>query len=98
MPHCQSEEEFALVRRARELMSAHTDMEELIRIGAYRRGADPLVDEAIRLMPDFDAFLSQSKGEATPLADGFGMLDGILNMVQPPEAADGDMEDSHAGQ
>ena len=86
MPGCQSDEEFALVRRARELMSAYTDMEELIRIGAYRQGSDPLVDEAVQLTPQFDAFLSQQKGEATSLEDGFGMLGGILG------AASGDMD------
>ena len=102
MPHCQSEEEFALVRRARELMSAHTDMEELIRIGAYRRGADPLVDEAIALTPQFDAFLSQNKGDTTSLADGFGMLQTILTSGSAVgEQGEGDepvMDDSYAGQ
>jgi flagellum-specific ATP synthase len=97
MPGCQSEDEFALVRRARELMSAYTDMEELIRIGAYRQGSDPLVDEAVQLTPQFDAFLSQRKGEATSLEDGFGMLGGILGAA--PGEMDMDMpEAGDAGQ
>ena len=102
MPHCQSEDEFALVRRARELMSAHTDMEELIRIGAYRRGADPLVDEAIALTPQFDAFLSQNKGDTTSLAEGFGMLQAILEggtaAGEPGGGEEHVMDDGYAGQ
>ena len=102
MPHCQSEDEFALVRRARELMSAHTDMEELIRIGAYRRGADPLVDEAITLTPQFDAFLSQNKGDTTSLAEGFGMLQAILEggaaAGEPGGGEEHVMDDGYAGQ
>jgi flagellum-specific ATP synthase len=53
-------------------------MEELIRIGAYRAGADPVVDRAIRLNPAIEAFLSQDKEEATSLDDSFGILGQIL--------------------
>jgi len=84
MPDCQAADEFALVTRARALMSAYTDMEELIRIGAYRSGADPVVDDAIRLAPGFEAFLSQTKHEHTPLAEGFSQLADILQPATPP--------------
>ena len=55
-----------------------TRMEELIRIGAYRAGADEVVDRAIRLNPAIEAFLSQDKEEATSLDDSFGYLGQIL--------------------
>ena len=42
-------------------------MEELIRIGAYRAGADPQVDRAIALNPALEAFLAQDKDEVTSL-------------------------------
>ncbi len=47
---------------ARQALSAYSNMEELIRIGAYRAGADPLIDRAIRLNPAVEAFLSQRPG------------------------------------
>lgn len=47
MPDCNSDAENELVQKARRLLATYDDMEELIRLGAYRRGADPLVDEAI---------------------------------------------------
>ena len=43
---------------ARQAMATYADMEELIRLGAYRAGSSPEVDEAIRLQPRFDAFLA----------------------------------------
>ena len=54
-------------------------MEELIRIGAYRAGADPQVDRAIALNPALEAFLGQDKDEATSLDDSFNILAHILN-------------------
>src|SRR4051812_16051745 len=41
MPACQLPHERELVTAARQTMAAYSNMEELIRIGAYRAGADP---------------------------------------------------------
>jgi flagellum-specific ATP synthase len=79
MPACQHLDERELNRRARQCLSAYTDMEELIRIGAYRAGADPIVDRAIALNPALEAFLSQRPDEATPLTESFTRLEAILN-------------------
>src|SRR5919202_3910538 len=65
MPRAVPEERRPVVARARRLMSLYADMEELIRLGAYRKGSDPEVDEAIRLQPAFEAFLAQGKEDAT---------------------------------
>src|SRR5258707_7898954 len=51
MPGCNNEEESALVAEARAHLSVYEDMAELIRLGAYRKGSDPKVDEAIELYP-----------------------------------------------
>jgi flagellum-specific ATP synthase len=53
-------------------------MEELIRLGAYRQGSSPEVDEAIRLQPALEAFLSQGKEEKTNLGDGYRALAQIV--------------------
>ncbi|GER08348.1 flagellum-specific ATP synthase [Iodidimonas muriae] len=78
MPGCNSDEENNLVREARASLAAYVDMEEMIRLGAYRQGADPLVDRAIQLMPRLEAFLNQRKDEQTMLADGYQQLAEIL--------------------
>ena len=79
MPACQTLPERAVVRQAREALSAFSNMEELIRIGAYRAGSDPSTDRAIKLNPALEAFLSQDKEETTRLADAFARLGNILN-------------------
>ena len=78
MPGCQYDHERMIVKGARQVMAAYANMEELIRIGAYRAGADPIVDRAIRLNPAIEEFLSQDKDEATSLDDSFGHLGSIL--------------------
>jgi flagellum-specific ATP synthase len=82
MPGCQTPIEQAVTREARQVLSAYANMEELIRIGAYRAGADPMVDRAIQLNPDLEAFLGQQKDEATPLLESFDRLSAILESAQ----------------
>ncbi|WP_430910826.1 flagellar protein export ATPase FliI [Methylobacterium sp. sgz302541] len=67
-----------VVRRARRVLSTYADMEELIRLGAYRAGASPEVDEAVALMPDLEAFLGQGKEEATSIGEGYARLASIV--------------------
>jgi flagellum-specific ATP synthase len=74
MPGCNSREENELIARARRLLALYDDMAELIRLGAYRRGSDPAVDEAIRYFPGLENFLSQRKDEATDLAASYALL------------------------
>ena len=79
MPGCQTAFEQDVVRSARQTLAAYANMEELIRIGAYRRGSDPQIDRAIALNPALEAFLTQQKDEATPLDESFSVLDRLLN-------------------
>ncbi len=78
MPGCQLPHEREIVKSARQALSAYSNMEELIRIGAYRAGSDPQIDRAIQLNPALEAFLSQDKDETATLDDCFNRLDGIL--------------------
>jgi flagellum-specific ATP synthase len=70
-----------VLAKARQTLATYADMEELIRLGAYRRGSSPEVDEAIRLHPALDAFLAQGKEESTSLSEGYQRLAEI--MAQP---------------
>ena len=56
----------------------YADMEELIRLGAYRPGSSAEVDEAIGLHQPLEAFLSQIKEESTSMAEGYQRLETIL--------------------
>jgi flagellum-specific ATP synthase len=81
MPGCNTEAENALVARSRALLSTYEDMAEMIRLGAYRKGSDPQVDEAIRYWPEIEAFLAQDRAERSDLADSYARLAAILGMA-----------------
>ena len=78
MPGCVPVPVRPVLQKAREFMSVFADMEELIRLGAYRKGSDSQVDRAIALHPALEAFLSQQREERTSIADGYTMLEAIL--------------------
>ncbi len=80
MPACQTPEERLITADARQVLAAYANMEELIRIGAYRAGADASVDRAIRLNPALEAFLAQDKNEVESLESAFSRLADILSM------------------
>jgi flagellum-specific ATP synthase len=78
MPECQTVPEREIVRQARKVLSSYSNMEELIRIGAYRKGSDPDVDRSIVLNPEIENFMRQNKDEYTPLDESFTNLAAIL--------------------
>src|SRR5476651_2150828 len=78
MPRAADQAYLPVINRARQVMATYADMEELIRLGAYRAGSSPDVDEAIALHKPLEAFLSQLKEEATSMADGYQRLGRIL--------------------
>ena len=78
MPGCNSDDEQSLVSRARQPLTVYEDMAELIRLGAYKAGTNPEVDEAVRLYPQLEAFLSQRKDEVATLAEGYDALSALM--------------------
>jgi flagellum-specific ATP synthase len=80
MPMCNDQAENALVTRARQLLATYENMAELIRIGAYRPGSDPAIDEALKYQPSLEKFLSQDKNERATLADCYAELAAVLGV------------------
>jgi flagellum-specific ATP synthase len=78
MPRAADPAYLPALTRARQVMATYADMEELIRLGAYRPGSSAEVDEAIRLHRPIEEFLAQGKEEATGLAQGYQRLEQIL--------------------
>lgn len=63
----------------RELLATYAEAEDLINIGAYKPGASPKIDRAIRLRDKMEKFLRQKVEEKTNFNDAlYGMID-ILN-------------------
>ena len=87
MPGCNTAEQNELVSRAKRLISTYDDMAELIRLGAYRQGTDPEIDEAIHYHRPLEEFLTQNKGDHTSLAGCYELLAQLLNMSPPGAVA-----------
>ncbi len=73
-------DEAKLARHARQLLQAHTESADLIRLGAYAKGADPLVDEAIQRLPALEALLAQTPHDA-PTDEPFAWLAEVLGIT-----------------
>ncbi|MFZ0846118.1 MAG: FliI/YscN family ATPase, partial [Pseudolabrys sp.] len=85
MPRAADPAFLPVINRARQVMATYSDMEELIRLGAYRAGSSTEVDEAIALHKPLEGFLSQLKEEATSMAEGYARLEQILASQVPIE-------------
>lgn len=59
MTHLATPEHLALVQRFKQLYAHYQRNRDLISVGAYIGGSDPLLDEAIRLYPRMEQFLKQ---------------------------------------
>jgi flagellum-specific ATP synthase len=81
MPDCNTDNENAIVDRARRFISVYEDMAELIRLGAYRHGSDASIDESIHFYPAIEEFLSQKKVDKTDLATCYQTMGEILGAV-----------------
>ncbi len=81
VPGCLAEAEWALVRRARGVLSVAAEMADLVRLGAYRRGTDAAVDEALALAPRIESLLAQGKSEPRcGVAESFARLAAALEV------------------
>ena len=75
---CLDTDSLALLRRARGILALHADMADLLRLGAYRAGTDPAVDEAVALAPRIEAMLRQEREERSDLPGSFAALHAAL--------------------
>ncbi|MEJ2625148.1 MAG: flagellum-specific ATP synthase FliI, partial [Pseudolabrys sp.] len=82
MPRAADQAYLPVLTRARQVMATYADMEELIRLGAYRPGTSEDVDEAIRLHEPLEAFLGQNKDDSSTLAEGYHRLAEILSAME----------------
>ena len=65
-------------RKMRQVMAVYRDAEDLVNIGAYVKGSNPEIDEALRLMPKIRQFLRQDLFEPSELE---GIEDAILKAL-----------------
>jgi flagellum-specific ATP synthase len=79
LPGCHSGEENALIQRAKQLLATYENMAEMIRLGVYKVGSDPKVDEAIHHYDALEAFIAQPIETCKTIEESFDELRAILN-------------------
>src|SRR3954469_4472053 len=79
----QTREVIAAAGKVRERLAVHKQNEDLITVGAYQRGSDPRVDDAIAHLPAIEAFLKQDLDEHVPLPE---VDAGVLALGASPPA------------
>lgn len=65
-------------RRFKQLYSTYRQHRDLISVGAYQKGADPRVDEAVAYQPRIMEFLQQNMREPVPLVESLDDLDKLI--------------------
>ena len=70
MNHLVSEAHYAQVQHFKQLYAHYQRNHDLISVGAYVAGSDPLLDEAIARYPALERFLRQGMYETEPFAAG----------------------------
>lgn len=78
MPKIVTQEQRKVVMKAREILATYREAEELINIGAYVKGSNPKIDEAIKKHPGLESFLIQDMEEADFRDDLWGTLTALV--------------------
>jgi flagellum-specific ATP synthase len=79
MPNIVAREHLQAANRLRQLIAAYRDAEDLVLIGAYQKGANPLVDFALERREAIERFLQQGVEEHTDFSQTVAQL---LALVQ----------------
>jgi len=78
MTEIVSPKQMEWVRRFKYLYSRYHRSRDLINVGAYVRGTDPALDEAIELYPRLEAFLQQNMRERAGYGDSCLQMEQLL--------------------
>jgi len=79
MPQLVDETVTKAAYSVRDLLAVHRDSEDLVNIGAYKRGSNPRIDRAIEKIDSINGFLKQRAEEPSTLND---TRESLLSLVQ----------------
>jgi flagellum-specific ATP synthase len=73
-----SPQQIRLARRFKQVYSVYQQNQDLISIGAYRKGTDASIDEAIDKFPKLNGFLSQGIDESFSVQESLDKLEALF--------------------
>ncbi len=78
MKSVANEEQMRLAQKIRETLAVYREAEDLINIGAYKPGANPKIDQAVKLIDPLNDFLRQRVDDPTSVVSGTRELQRIF--------------------
>jgi len=78
MKNVSSEEQLSMAQKIRETLAVYKEAEDLINIGAYKSGANPKIDQAIKLIDPLNDFLKQKVEDPTSILQSLRQLQKIF--------------------
>ena len=78
MPQVISEAHLQQARVLKQVYSMYQQNKDLITLGAYQKGSDPMLDKTIEMMPGINHFLQQGMTEVIPYDEGLTSLARLL--------------------
>ncbi len=81
MPSLLSPDALAAASSVRGLISAYEQKRDWIMLGGYVKGSDPILDRAVKAMPEIGAFLRQSGGDASAFEETWSRLMQLASMA-----------------
>ncbi|MCC4310039.1 flagellar protein export ATPase FliI [Alcanivorax marinus] len=78
MNHIVDERQWRRAQRFKQLFSRYQRNRDLISVGAYSPGHDPLLDQAVQLYPEIEAFLQQAISDRAGIDDAQRDLEALL--------------------
>ncbi len=83
MPAVVSPEQLVMARTIRQCLATYNQNQELISIGAYQKGSDPRIDQAIMIKPQIDEYTQQGMQEVVPYQQSLaGLRQLSLSLLQ----------------
>ena len=74
MPSIAASEHLKKATEVRALLAAYARSEDLIRIGAYQRGSDPMLDRAVEILPQVETYLRQGSTDLCSFSEAVRLL------------------------
>lgn len=78
MPHIVPQDWLQRAQLIKQLVAHHRQNQDLVAVGAYQKGSDPVLDAAIERLPKIKAMLRQSLNEGSTLDDSRKQLFDLL--------------------
>lgn len=78
MPSLVTKDHLRMAQKVRQIVSTYEQKRDLVVLGAYTKGSDKALDEALAKMPALEKVLGQAPHEVTPLATTLDKLEDMF--------------------